>query len=104
MAAQQFTAADNGRAVSVAPGEAFVLALDENPTTGYRWEISANAAVVVVSSDYQPGGGGAGAAGVHTFVLRADKPGAFALTARLMRSWLGPSSATQTCELTINAQ
>jgi inhibitor of cysteine peptidase len=66
----QLDQTDDGRTVTVAPGQQVVLRLPENPTTGYRWEPPAD--VEVVSDEFRPAGGtGIGAGGERVFILAA---------------------------------
>ena len=40
MATKLLDVSDNGQAVTVRQGDEILLRLDENPTTGYRWELA----------------------------------------------------------------
>ncbi|SRR5579875_1889713 len=97
-----FTAAACGNTVAVKPGETFAVELEENPTTGYRWNFSADTGVTLVSSSYTANPGGMiGGSGVRQFQFRADASGVSVLRGSLMRSWQGESSAIQRCEITV---
>lgn len=97
-----FTASVCGGTVAVKAGEVFALELEENPTTGYRWDFTADAGVSVISSSYAANPGGMiGGAGLRQFQFQTNTPGAFALRGRLMRSWLGDASTIQRCEITV---
>jgi inhibitor of cysteine peptidase len=97
-----FTASVCGTAIEVVAGQPFAISLDENPTTGYRWDFAPDPGVVLVLSSYEAGsGGGAGAGGMRQFQFLADAPGQFMLRGKLLRSWLGDSSTTKSCEITV---
>jgi predicted secreted protein len=99
-----FTASVCGSVVNVAAGELFTISFAENPTTGYRWDFTADPGVVVVSSSYEMSPGGAvGGGGVRQFTFQAQAAGEFMLRGKLWRSWLGDSSATNRCEVTVQA-
>jgi inhibitor of cysteine peptidase len=99
-----FTASVCGSVIEVAAGEPFAISLEENPTTGYRWDFATDPGVVVISSSYETGvGGGVGGGGRRQFLFQADAAGEFVLRGRLMRSWLGDSSAMKRCEIKVVA-
>lgn len=87
------TEADNGKTVRLAPQEEVMIALSANPTTGYSWEMveqGADAAVIVVASEFRPSAGSperVGAGGVEYFRLRLRKAGRFPVTLVYRRSW-----------------
>jgi inhibitor of cysteine peptidase len=74
---QTLTAEDADRVATIAQGEEFAIALDENPTTGFRWTIaSITNTLSVVSSEFTaPDSSRAGAGGRRTVRLRAERPG-----------------------------
>ncbi|HEV2618836.1 MAG TPA: protease inhibitor I42 family protein [Acidobacteriaceae bacterium] len=93
-----------GSVVEVAAGELFSVELEENPTTGYRWEFCADAGVEVVSSSYAASSGaGAGSGGRRLFLFKVTGGGEFRLRGKLLRSWLGEGSAIQQCEITVRS-
>lgn len=105
MAMPNFTSAACGTAIDVAVQQPFTLTLEENPTTGFRWDVQTDPGLAVTSSDYVQGAAtGVGGGGVRHIVLVADSAGTWRLTGLLMRSWLGPQSATQRCEITVRAK
>jgi len=93
-----------GTTINVTVREPFTLLLEENPTTGYRWNIDVDTGLEVISSEYarnnptRIGGGG-----VRRFVLLTDKAGEYKLRAKLWRQWLGDSSTTKRCEITVRS-
>ena len=93
-----------GSTIEIGVDEVFAVELEENPTTGYRWDFTADAGVDVVSSSYAvSAGGGVGGAGVRQFVFRAGTQGEFAIRGRLWRSWLGDSSAIKRCGIMVRS-
>ena len=81
--------------LAVKAGDTVTLPIEENPTTGYAWELdNANPAVLsLVSSKYsQPKQEEGemplcGAPGVKTFVLKAAKAGSTTLIFKYRRAW-----------------
>jgi inhibitor of cysteine peptidase len=81
---------DQGKTFEVRAGDLIVIRLAENPTTGYRWEISGvdNQLVEVQGSDYLVAPGtGIGSGGTRTFHLRAKSTGRGQIQLKLRRSW-----------------
>lgn len=90
---QVITEDDNGTTISLEKGEIFYLRLEENPTTGYSWELNLSQGLSLVSDDYyspeseeseQPL---LGAGGVHLWEIKADSEGKQLVTAIYKRSW-----------------
>ena len=69
-------------------GEAFILELEANFTTGYQWKLIPDSAKVHVADEQMlPGGPGVGARGRQRFRVEVRSPGAYALRAEYRRSW-----------------
>jgi|AGTN01.2.fsa_nt_gi Predicted secreted protein len=51
---KQFNQSDNNTTVEIKSGETFKVILDENPTTGYSWNVSATSGMTIVNSTYIP--------------------------------------------------
>lgn len=68
-------------------GETIVVALPENPTTGYRWRIEREPREATVVALYEPASLAAGGAGVRTFELTFALPGRYVLVFHLVRAW-----------------
>jgi predicted secreted protein len=99
-----FSASACGTIIDVPASMPFAVELEENPTTGYRWDFEADPGLEVIASAYtrtQPGGVGGG--GIRQVQFRADGPGQFVLRGKLWRSWDGEQSAIKTCEITVRA-
>lgn len=91
MATIQLDDSFNHKAVSAKPDDIIELQLEENATTGYRWEITGinNNELKVITSDYtQDKSGGVGAGGVIKITLKVIKPGG-QLKLENKRSWSG---------------
>jgi inhibitor of cysteine peptidase len=96
---------DAGRARAAVPGDTVVVALDETPTSGYRWEIDSFDPTVLVAAgdEYSASTSGRmGGGGVHRF--RFEVVGAGSSRVRLIRRrpW-DPASIAETFETTIHA-
>jgi inhibitor of cysteine peptidase len=99
-----FTATACGGVIKASVNVPLAIDLEENPTTGYRWDFEADPGLEIVSSSYSLNeGGGVGGGGARRFVMRADGPGTFAVRGKLWRSWTGDSSILKRCEITVQA-
>jgi inhibitor of cysteine peptidase len=81
------TKANAGDTVHVKTGDAVVVRLPENPTTGYRWQFDAVVGLTVSGESYSPGSSAPGAAGERTLRLVAAAPGIYLFTAVMRRPW-----------------
>jgi inhibitor of cysteine peptidase len=84
---------DNGKRVTLKPGDVLTLTLESNPTTGYSWQVvKIDNAILVQDGDpeYKQSSGSAGlvgAGGTETFHFKAVGTGAAALELGYMRPW-----------------
>jgi inhibitor of cysteine peptidase len=86
--ARTFTESDNGKTVTVAKGQVVKVQLNENPTTGYRWEPSVSSGVQITDDIYAASTSGRmGAGGIHTWTLRITGTGSQHFDADYKRSW-----------------
>ena len=71
-----FTAADDMTTVEVSVGERFTVSLQENPTTGYEWDMIAGPGLALVGDEFvAPSPSPSpleGAGGTHSWVFRAE--------------------------------
>ena len=83
------TEADDGREVSVDVGEQIVVHLEENPTTGYRWQVvRANGILEPVGDSYEPASPTrVGSGGHREFRFRATAAGSAAIELRHLQEW-----------------
>jgi inhibitor of cysteine peptidase len=98
------TAVDNGTAIELQPGDELIVRLDENPTTGYRWEIDRlDGPLEPIADSYEMSAPGTiGGGGSHEFRFRAASPGTAHLTLKHLRSWEGDASITQRFSVSIS--
>jgi inhibitor of cysteine peptidase len=92
--------ADSGGKFQLQPGQTLVIALEENPTTGYRWQIAAGVENILklLSREYQqsetePGKVGVG--GVATFKFEAAGKGSTELKMIYIRATANTDTAGQ---------
>ncbi len=97
----------DSREYEVERGEAVILRLPENPTTGYRWEVEyLDDAILeppdsVFSTADQPA---VGAAGIRTFNFQTRAPGVSPLRLILKRSWEPQQQALDRFEITVRVR
>ncbi|MCI4345829.1 MAG: protease inhibitor I42 family protein [Thermoplasmata archaeon] len=69
-------------------GESFLLELDSNPTTGFRWEAEFDPSLLrLLSSEFAPGGARPGGGGTQQFRFEAVDPGRGRLRFCYRSSW-----------------
>jgi inhibitor of cysteine peptidase len=98
------THADQGKSLTVSPGDTVSLTLDEAPTTGYRWDIErSNAEILeVLDSTYrQPGQSAVGGSGEHSWTFKAKREGSVQLVLKRWRSFEGDTSVVERFDVTI---
>jgi inhibitor of cysteine peptidase len=87
------TDADNGKQITLQPGDTLTVTLESNPTTGYGWQVMELDQTVLVQDgdpEYKASsgsGGSVGAGGTETFRFKAVHSGATALELGYLRSW-----------------
>ncbi|MBP1929512.1 putative secreted protein [Methanolinea mesophila] len=94
-----YNESDNGRTITVSPGERIAIALGENPTTGYSWNATFNAGLLNTAEGYTRNpetAGLAGAGGTRYWVVEMPEPGTGQFSAVYMRPWEGVTPSDQT--------
>jgi inhibitor of cysteine peptidase len=102
----QVTLGSAAQSVTVETDQTIAVLVEENPTTGYQWEIEAlTGPLTLVSSDFQPAAGATpGRGGRRTIVTRAGGRGSGELRIRSVRSWEGASSDSPRRTLTVTVE
>jgi inhibitor of cysteine peptidase len=91
---------DHGRTITVDRSTEIRIALNENPTSGYRWQFDVSGdAMSATGPTYAPAAAGVGAGGTRILTLRAMQAGTVRVHARLQRDW--ERDAIQTYDMTI---
>lgn len=93
----------DGTVIRAAVGEVVSVDLPSTPSTGYEWVLPAlpDGAELVDTSFAPPPAGTFGEGGVQHFHVRASRPGKYALTFQLKRSWEAESTDTTVVELNV---
>ena len=81
------TEAQNGERVSATTGDILVLRLQENPTTGYRWEFQATGKLAQIGDDFITASAATGAGGERCLRFVVQASGVAHIEAVLRRSW-----------------
>ncbi len=105
MATIEVTEAENGTSIDADVGDAIVVRLSDNPTTGYRWELEpvTGESLVLDDSGYEPSGGAVGGGGVATWMLRARAAGTTTVALKRWRPWEGDASVLDRFTVTVDA-
>ena len=89
----RITDADNGKQISIKPGDVVTVTLESNPTTGYSWQVMEIDNAILIQdgdSEYKQSSGSdglVGAGGTETFHFRAVGNGNASLELGYMRPW-----------------
>ena len=84
------TDAQNGATVTVSQGSFITVSLPENPTTGFRWNMTVTPGLNVVNDTYIPtpvSPGIVGSGGTRTWEITASAKGNQSMSAVYARSW-----------------
>jgi inhibitor of cysteine peptidase len=97
------TQSSNGSTVQAHEGDTLVLELPENPTTGYRWNLTSHDEILRLSGDsFQPSGSqGAGGGGIRTLRFIIGHSGDTELGLALVRPWQ-PDSPRETFSIHVH--
>jgi inhibitor of cysteine peptidase len=83
-----FNETDDNTTVTVPVGSNITISLDENPTTGYEWNVTSSTGLQYVNDTYiAPDTQLVGAGGVHVWEYIAAEKGSGEFSAIYMRSW-----------------
>jgi len=91
---QVITEAGNGTTINLENEETFYLRLEENPSTGYSWQINLSEGLSLLSDKYYSSESSAerqqplvGAGGVHLWEIKANSEGSQQVNGIYKRSW-----------------
>ena len=97
---------DNGNTIYIKKGDVFYLRLKENPSTGYSWQLSLSKGLNMLTDKYyspeSAKKGGrliVGAAGVHSWEIKAVDKGDQQVKGIYKRSWEKETGKEQTFKL-----
>ncbi len=77
-----------GEVIEVRKNETFTIAMDSNPTTGYRWETTFNkGSIELVGKSFKPSSERIGAGGEERFEFRAREKGEIKVEMICKRPW-----------------
>ena len=96
----------NGQTVDLAVGQKIEIRLPENPTTGFRWQLSAEdkAMCRLVSDSFGAPSGPPGRGGEHVWIFQAAQPGECDIVLRLRRPWDASTEPVQTFSIRVRAE
>jgi len=92
----------DGTSMELKTSDTFYVKLNENPTTGFSWQMNTTDGLAVVSDEYiAPDTELVGAGGVHEWEIQAVATGTQQVTAVYMRSWENATGDEQRFEFTV---
>jgi predicted secreted protein len=102
--AEPKTYSDPAQAIEVKVGQEFIIALDENPSTGYVWQAEfASSFLKLVEDEYEPSTEGLiGAGGTHRFLFQALDKGKIEIT--MVSTRMGDEAMGEEKVFTVNVK
>lgn len=97
-----FDATNDGGTYTFWPGEVIQITLDENPTTGYSWDMPTPEGLILKKDEFiAPDTELAGAPGTHVWQFEADAPGTYTIEGKYVRPWETDAEPAETFTLTV---
>ncbi|HTY90276.1 MAG TPA: protease inhibitor I42 family protein [Methanocella sp.] len=97
-----YTASDSGKTIYVNSGDAFTVKLDENPSTGYSWNLTVGDGLKVINDDYVSASTGLiGSGGYHIWTIQATKAGTYKVQGIYKRPWEPLTGSEKKYSLTV---
>jgi inhibitor of cysteine peptidase len=102
--AKVFTEEQNGTSSNLKIGELVTVRLEENPTTGYSWNMSFTDGLKVVKDEYisSAQAGVVGAGGVHEWTIQASNAGQYNVSGIYKRPWENITGNENTFNMKLN--
>jgi inhibitor of cysteine peptidase len=97
---------DNNTQVALTVGQEMQVALPENPTTGFRWQMQARGEPILQLLDdtFDPPSPGIGKGGTRRWRFRAAQKGSAAIEMAYRRAWEQDQSPTETFRLAVRVE
>jgi inhibitor of cysteine peptidase len=92
-----YTEADSGKAVQEPLGETFTIRLQENPTTGYAWNLTVPDGLAISGDEFIPSSSAlqtVGSGGIRSFTIVSSARGEQTVTAEYRRPWVASGTVT----------
>ncbi|WP_445474854.1 protease inhibitor I42 family protein [Methanococcoides methylutens] len=99
-----FTEEANASEISIEQNGIIVLKLEENPTTGYSWNLTVPEGLKLIGDNFviAPGDEGlVGAGGIHEWELQAETEGTYEISAIYKRLWENTTGEEDTFSMTV---
>ncbi len=97
-----YTDSDNGKTILVKGGDTFTVRLEENPSTGYSWNLTVGNGLRLVKDRYVPGTTSMiGSGGIHEWTIKAIGNGTSGIAGIYKRPWEPGSGGDKRFSMTI---
>ena len=96
----------NGQTIDLAVGQKIEIRLPENPTTGFRWQFTAEdrATCRLESDSFEAPSGPPGRGGEHSWIFEAVRPGDCDIAFRLRRPWDASGEPARTFAIRVHTK
>ena len=100
------TSDDNGKTIKMADGDTIFVRLNENSTTGYRWDFDNldEKMVQVERASYERASEAVGSGGEATWSVKPQTSGTAKMRMKLWRQWEGEQSVVETFAFTLKVE
>jgi len=98
---------DQGGVFECRLGDVILIRLEENPSTGYQWEVSGIDEQVLKPQDSEYSGAAStalGSGGARTFSFKPQSPGTAKVRMRLRKAWEPEDAAIDHFEVTVHVR
>ncbi len=96
---------DSGSNINAEVGDTFDIFLEENPTTGYQWDLTVSDGLEIIEDEFTQTPGEeerTGSGGIHIWTIGVNEAGEQTIDAIYMRSWEEATGEEDTFSMTIS--
>jgi len=106
MTTQIYGESFDGQTIALTVGQTIEVRLQENPTTGFHWQLMANdgAVFAMISDAFKEPSGPPGHGGEHSWIFEAVRPGGCDLEIRYRRRWANSAEPERTFKIHIRVE
>lgn len=100
-----YSEVDSGSSISAEVGDAFEIRLEENPTTGYEWELTVSDGLEIIEDEFSQTSEEeelVGSGGIHIWTIGVNEAGEQTIDAIYKRPWEDVTGEEETFTMTVS--